>query len=136
MMKKQRRALRFRFLSLSCVVCLSLAARAGDDPPRDGGTPVDSISCEILEVMSGGCRFTVTCGAKQGVKPGAACSIVNAKGAVIDGCVLDGIYPNVTRIRPLGFCSSIPRQGTTVRIQLVRNAPDSGPTQPDSTTTH
>ncbi len=78
--------------------------------------PVNVAAYEVLEIGTP-CYLTVQGGSNQGVKTGAACSVINSSGAVIDSCMIDQIYPNLSKIRPMGSCSKIPKQGSKVQIQ-------------------
>lgn len=78
-------------------------------------TPSNVITGEIVEIGKG-CELTVGAGTTQGVRSGAACTIVNASGAPIDSCTVTDTYPNLSKVRGGANCKNVPRQGGKVQI--------------------
>jgi hypothetical protein len=82
--------------------------------------PVNVTFFDIIEIGCGGggsSYLTVQGGSNQGVRSGATCTIVNAQSAPLDQCVIDQVYPNLSKVRPMGSCNKIPKQGAKVGIQ-------------------
>ncbi len=77
-------------------------------------TPTNVITGEIVEIGNN-CVLTVGAGTTQGVRAGAACTIVNASGTPIDSCTVQDTYPNLSKVRG-SICKGIPRQGGKVQI--------------------
>jgi len=73
--------------------------------------PANFITGEIREIGSP-CHLVVGAGANQGVRSGAACTVVNSQGQVIDSCMVDSVFPNLSRVKPMGSCSKIPKNGS------------------------
>jgi len=79
--------------------------------------PANFVSGEVVELGRNPCLLTVQAGTNQGVRPGAACTIVvGTNTAAIDSCVVDQAYPNLCKVRPLGAGCRIPNQNVKVQI--------------------
>lgn len=61
--------------------------------------PANYISGDVVEIGHP-CMLTVSAGTNQGVKPNVACTIVNATGAPVDSCVVDQVFPNLSKVKP------------------------------------
>jgi hypothetical protein len=77
--------------------------------------PNNFISGEVVEVGKSPCMLTVSAGTTQNVRAGAACTIVNSSGQAIDGCVVDQVFPNLSKVKPSSAGCRIP-QGSKVQI--------------------
>ena len=71
--------------------------------------PDNFISGDVVEVGKAPCMLTVGAGTNQNVRLGAACTIVNASGQAIDGCVVDQVFPNLSKVRPSAPGCRIPQ---------------------------
>jgi hypothetical protein len=79
--------------------------------------PANFISSDMLEkATAGGCMLTVAAGSNNGVHAGAACTVVGVNAAAIDACIVDQVFPNVSKVRPYGSCLRIPLQNVKVQI--------------------
>ena len=80
--------------------------------------PANFISAEMVEKQTAGqCLLTVSAGSNQGVRSGAACTIVaGSNPAPIDSCVVDQAFSTLSKVRPLGSCARIPTQNVKVQI--------------------
>jgi len=81
-------------------------------------TPNNVITAEIVEIGNN-CVLTVGAGTTQGVRAGAACTIVNASGVPIDSCTVQDTYQNLSKVRG-SACKGIPRQGGKVQISAAQ----------------
>ncbi len=77
--------------------------------------PNNFISGEVVEIGKSPCMLTVSAGTTQNVRAGAACTIVNSSGQAIDGCVVDQVFPNLSKVKPSSAGCRIP-QGSKVQI--------------------
>jgi hypothetical protein len=79
--------------------------------------PANYVSGEVVELGRNPCLLTVQAGTNQGVRAGAACTIVvGTNPAAIDSCIVDQAYPNLSKVRPLGAGCRIPNQNVRVQI--------------------
>jgi hypothetical protein len=79
--------------------------------------PANFVSGEVVELGRNPCLLTVQAGTNQGVRAGAACTIVvGTNPAAIDSCVVDQAFPNLCKVRPLGAGCRIPNQNVKVQI--------------------
>jgi hypothetical protein len=81
--------------------------------------PANFVSGDVVELGRNPCLLTVQAGTRQGVRAGAACTIVvGSNPAAIDSCVVT--RPSRTCARwPLGAGCRIPSQNVKVRISIV-----------------
>lgn len=77
--------------------------------------PNNFISGEVVEVGKSPCMLTVSAGTAQNVRAGAACTIVNSSGQAIDACVVDQVFPNLSKVKPSSAGCRIP-QNSKVQI--------------------
>jgi hypothetical protein len=79
--------------------------------------PSNFISGEMVELGRNPCMLTVQAGSNQGVRAGAACTIVVGNNpSPIDACVVDQAFPNLSKVRPLSAGCRIPTQNVRVQI--------------------
>jgi hypothetical protein len=62
--------------------------------------PNNFISGDVVEIAKNPCMLTVSAGANQGVRAGAACTVVTAQGQPVDGCQVDQVFPNLSKVKP------------------------------------
>jgi hypothetical protein len=88
-------------------VYLKIAATEPGDFARYAVTsifqPASYISGDVVEIQRRPtCLLTVSAGSNQGVRPAAGCTVVSRSGAApTDACVVEEVYPNLSKIRPL-----------------------------------
>jgi hypothetical protein len=65
--------------------------------------PALYISGDVVEIQRRPtCLLTVSAGSNQGVRTAAGCTVVSRSGAApTDACVVEEVYPNLSKIRPL-----------------------------------
>ena len=79
--------------------------------------PSNFISGDMVELGKNPCMLTVQAGSNQGVRAGAACTIVVGNNpSPIDACVVDQAFPNLSKVRPLSAGCRIPTQNVRVQI--------------------
>ena len=61
--------------------------------------PANYIPGDVVEIGHP-CMLTVSAGTNQGVRPNVACTIVNAAGQPVDSCVVDQVFPNLSKVKP------------------------------------
>ena len=62
--------------------------------------PDNFISGDVVEIAKNPCLLTVSAGANQGVRAGASCTVVTAQGQPVDGCQVDQVFPNLSKVKP------------------------------------
>lgn len=62
--------------------------------------PNNFISGDVVEIAKNPCMLTVSAGANQGVRAGAACTVVTSQGQAVDGCQVDQVFPNLSKVKP------------------------------------
>jgi hypothetical protein len=62
--------------------------------------PNNFISGEVVEIGKNPCMLTVNAGSNQGVRAGASCTVVTAQGQAVDGCQVDQVFPNLSKVKP------------------------------------
>ncbi len=78
--------------------------------------PNNFISGDVVEVGKSPCMLTVSAGTNQNVRAGAACTIVNGSGQAIDGCVVDQVFPNLSKVKPSSAGCRIP---SSSKVQIA-----------------
>ncbi|HET9752171.1 MAG TPA: hypothetical protein VFP52_04400 [Myxococcales bacterium] len=77
--------------------------------------PANFIPADVVEIGRNPCVLTVSAGARQGVRAGVGCTVVNAAGQALDSCVVDQTFPNLSKVKPAGVrCNVAP--GCKVQI--------------------
>ena len=77
--------------------------------------PNNFIAADVVEIGKP-CMLTVSAGTNQNVRAGAACTVVTANGQAIDGCVVDQVFPNLSKVRPSSPGCRIPNNA---KIQIA-----------------
>ena len=62
--------------------------------------PNNFISGDVVEIAKNPCLLTVSAGTNQGVRAGAACTVVTAQGQAMDSCQVDQVFPNLSKVKP------------------------------------
>jgi hypothetical protein len=76
------------------------------------------ITADVLEKGINPCMLTINAGSNKGVRTGAAATIMSAPNSPVDSAVVDQVFQNLAKVRPLGnSCAKIPANGATVVIQ-------------------
>jgi hypothetical protein len=70
--------------------------------------PDNFISGDVVEIAKNPCMLTVSAGANQGVRAGASCTVVNAQSQPVDSCVVDQVFPNLSKVKPSNSQCRIP----------------------------
>lgn len=78
--------------------------------------PNNFISGDVVEKGINPCMLTVSAGANQNVRSGAACTIVTTTGQAIDSCTVDQVFPNLSKVKPTTSGCRIP---TTAKVQIA-----------------
>ena len=77
--------------------------------------PNNFIAADVVEIGRP-CMLTVSAGTNQNVRAGAACTVVTANGAAIDGCVVDQTFPNLSKVKPMSPGCRIPNNS---KVQIA-----------------
>jgi hypothetical protein len=82
--------------------------------------PANALTVEVAEKRGSPCMLTVGPGAgtNQGVRDGLQCTVVTPQGQLIDQCVVDRAFSNMSQVRPMGSCSKIDPRNAKVLIQI------------------
>ena len=63
--------------------------------------PANFIPAEVVEIQKTPvCMLTVSAGTNQGVRSNVACTILSPGGQAVDSCVVDQVFPNLSKVRP------------------------------------
>ena len=62
--------------------------------------PNNFISGDVVEIAKNPCLLTVSAGTNQGVRAGAACTVVTVQGQAMDSCQVDQVFPNLSKVKP------------------------------------
>ncbi len=80
--------------------------------------PESYIEADVVEAPSPApCMQVASAGKRQGVRQGAAATLVNREGVPFDTGVVDSVFANVSKVRPFGNCAKIPANGARILIQ-------------------
>ena len=63
-------------------------------------SPANFIPADVVEIGHNPCMLTVSAGSNQGVRANVACTIVNPAGQPVDSCVVDQVFPNLSKVKP------------------------------------
>jgi hypothetical protein len=61
--------------------------------------PNNFIPADVVEIGKP-CMLTVSAGTNQGVRAGLGCTVVTAQGQAVDSCVVDQVFPNLSKVKP------------------------------------
>jgi hypothetical protein len=61
--------------------------------------PNNFIPADVVEIGKP-CMLTVSAGTNQGVRAGLGCTVVTAQGQATDSCVVDQVFPNLSKVKP------------------------------------
>ena len=63
--------------------------------------PANFIAGDVVEIQKTPvCMLTVSAGTNQGVRANVGCTIVNPAGQPVDSCVVDQVFPNLSKVKP------------------------------------
>lgn len=63
--------------------------------------PANFIPGEVVEIQKTPvCMLTVSAGSNQGVRANVGCTIINPGGQAVDSCVVDQVFPNLSKVKP------------------------------------
>jgi hypothetical protein len=63
-------------------------------------SPANFIPADVVEIGHNPCMLTVSAGSNQGVRANVGCTIVNPAGQPVDSCVVDQVFPNLSKVKP------------------------------------
>lgn len=69
--------------------------------------PNNFIPADVVEIGRP-CMLTVSAGTNQNVRAGLACTVVTPSGQVLDSCVVDQTFPNLSKVKPSNARCQIP----------------------------
>jgi hypothetical protein len=62
--------------------------------------PANFIAGDVIEIGRSPCVLTVGAGTEQGVRQGVACTVVSASGQPLDSCVVEEVFPRLSKVKP------------------------------------
>jgi len=81
--------------------------------------PANFIPGDVVEIQKiPVCMLTVSAGTNQGVRANVPCTVVNAAGQPVDSCVVDQVFPNLSKVKPSNArCSVQPNSKVQINGQ-------------------
>jgi hypothetical protein len=80
--------------------------------------PNNFIPGDVVEIAKNPCMLTVSAGSNQSVRAGLGCTVVTAQGQVVDSCVVDQVFPNLSKVKPSNAqCRIAPNSKVQINAQ-------------------